>query len=49
VPPPEPLAGVTVSHEALLAAVHAHPDWAVSVLEPLPAAAVKLALAGETV
>ena len=48
VPLPVPLAPpVTVIHAALLAAVHAHPAPAVTVLLPLPPAAAKESLVGE--
>ena len=48
VPPPDPVAPpVTESHEVLLAAVHAQPAPAVTVLLPVPDAAVKDWLVGE--
>ena len=48
VPGPVPLAPpVTVIHAALLAAVHAHPAPAVTVLLPVPPAAAKVSLVGE--
>jgi hypothetical protein len=40
---------VTVSHEALLVAPHAHPVAAVTVTVPVPAADVTFADAGEMV
>lgn len=47
---PLPLAPpVTVSHEALLVAVHAQPVAAVTATLPVPAAALGLAEAGEIV
>ena len=46
-PLPEPLAPeVTVSHEALLVAVHVQPVPAVTFTELVPAAEVKLLLVG---
>ena len=48
VPGPVPLAPpVTVIHDALLAAVQAHPAPAVTVLLPVPAPAVNAWLLGE--
>ena len=48
VPGPVPVAPlVTEIHAALLAAVHAHPAPAVTVLPPVPAAAVNAWLVGE--
>jgi hypothetical protein len=45
-PLPVPLLDETVSHEALLATLHAQLAPALSVVVPLPPAAAKLALAG---
>ena len=47
VPLPDPLApALMVSHEALLEAVQAHPDPAVTATLPVPPAAATLALVG---